>query len=236
MKNIISKYINVAKPRKQLNESSILEEKPVYMNTWKNYNEYGADLAMYNNIDGWMTIDDALDFCKKYAEDEPFINDTDGVPIEISEYDNPVERLEELKKIEDADVDKNVLIAFLEEGRYNDIDEILEKIESGDYIFFSGVDNQIELAEEYVDMVGFEGIQNKENYVDRNKVKDMIESTYDSETLEQIDLDQEADDMIDSYVEAGDSGFIEEYFDYNSFGGDLAYDYTFTSTGALCSF
>ena len=47
MKNIISKYINVEKPHKVLTESDSSSDIKVYMNTWKNYNEYGADLEMY---------------------------------------------------------------------------------------------------------------------------------------------------------------------------------------------
>ena len=71
------------KPNKILTEdvNTTSDDVMVYMNTWKNYNEYGADLEMYGIKDGWMTPEQGLEFCKKYAEDEPFINDVDNCPI-----------------------------------------------------------------------------------------------------------------------------------------------------------
>lgn len=235
---------------KELDESDILVEKPVYMNTWKNYNMYGADLEAYGIKDGWMTIDEALAFCEKYAEDEPFINDTDGVPIEISDYDNPVQKLEQLKRIEDADVDPNVLKAFLECGSYTDIDEIIEKIESGDYIFFEGVDNDEDLAHAYIDMVGgiteavgdrVDQFFDEEDWKDDNEadIRDMIASDngIDIDDVDDDDvalyLDSMLDDVLDSNKQAHNDDFFERYFDYDYFGSELSYDYTYTSTGAL---
>ena len=83
-------------------------------------------------------------------------------------------------------------------------------------------------------MVGFEGVSNKENYIDRQKVIDMIESTYSEEELEEYGgAEEEADVMIDSYVSDGNEDFIEQYFDYDALGRDLSFDFTYTSDGAI---
>lgn len=239
-----------AKPKKL--KESILEEKPVYMNTWKNYNEYGADLDAYGIKDGWMTIDDALAFCEKYAEDEPFINDTDGVPIEISDYDNAVERLNQLKRIEEADVDEDVLKAYIEEGNYNNVDDIIDKIESGDYIFFPGVSDAKGLAEAYIEMCG--GItaavpaDRIDNFFDEKDYKEENEDDFREMIAESEgkDVDDVTDEEVEDFAEMvmqdeiatakydNRDEFFERYFDYESFGDELSNDYTFTSTGALC--
>lgn len=245
----------ILKGKDNLTESSILEEKPVYMNTWKNYNEYGADLDAYGIKDGWMTIDDALEFCKEHAEDEPFINDTDGVPIEISDYDNAVDKLNQLKKIEEADVDEDVFKAFIEEGSYTDVDEIIDKIESGDYIFFPDVDNDEDLAREYIDMCGgitsavsngrLEDYFDEEAYKEENEddIRNLIAENEGYESIDDV-TDEELKSYLDGIMEdeianakySNNDDFFDKYFDYKAFGDELSFDYTYTSTGALCSY
>ena len=222
------------KSKKQLKESyTPTDDIMVYMNTWKNYNEYGADLEAYGIKDGWMTPEQGLEFCKKYAEDEPFINDTDNCPIEVSDYDNAPSKLEELIKYNEFE-DKTLLKNAMETGMYNTVDEYIDVLESGDYTWFPGVSDDAELGEAWVDMVGFEGVSNKENYIDRQKVIDMIESTYSEEELEEYGgAEEEADVMIDSYVSDGNEDFIEQYFDYDALGRDLSFDFTYTSDGAI---
>lgn len=222
------------KSKKQLKESyTPTDDIMVYMNTWKNYNEYGADLEAYGIKDGWMTPEQGLEFCKKYAEDEPFINDTDNCPIEVSDYDNAPEKLQELIKYNEFE-DKTLLKNAMETGMYNTVDEYIDVLESGDYTWFPGVSDDAELGEAWVDMVGFEGVSNKENYIDRQKVIDMIESTYSEEELEEYGgAEEEADVMIDSYVSDGNEDFIEQYFDYDALGRDLSFDFTYTSDGAI---
>ena len=54
--------------KKIVEDNNSNKEPKVYMNTWKNYNENGADLSQYgiNSIsDGWMTIDEAREFAEK---------------------------------------------------------------------------------------------------------------------------------------------------------------------------
>jgi len=222
------------KPHRLLKEDeSSSDNIMVYMNTWKNYNEYGADLEAYGIKDGWMTPEQGLEFCKKYAEDEPFINDVDNCPIEVSEYDNAPEKLQELIRYNEFE-DKELLKNAMETGMYSTVDEYIDVLERGDYIWFPGVSDDAGLGEAYVDMVGFEGVSNKENYIDRQAVIDMIESTYSEEELEEYGgAEEEADVMIDSYVSDGNEDFIEQYFDYDALGRDLSYDYTYTSDGAI---
>ena len=223
------------KPNKVLTEdvNTTSDDVMVYMNTWKNYNEYGADLEMYGIKDGWMTPEQGLEFCKKYAEDEPFINDVDNCPIEVSEYDNAPAKLEELIRYNEFE-DKTLLKNAMETGQYSTVDEYIDILESGDYIWFPGVSDDEGLGEAYVDMVGFEGITSPENYIDRQKVIDMIESTYSEEELEEYGgAEEEADVMIDSYTEAGNKDFFEEYFSYEALGRELSFDYTYTSDGAI---
>ena len=88
-------------PVKKLTEAEEAAEETntpqVYMNTWANYNEYGADLSQYGIDNGWMSIDDAIEFCEKHANDEPFINDFDDTPWTLSEYDNAPSELQKIK-------------------------------------------------------------------------------------------------------------------------------------------
>ena len=223
------------KPNKVLTEdvNTTSDDVMVYMNTWKNYNEYGADLEMYGIKDGWMTPEQGLEFCKKYAEDEPFINDVDNCPIEVSEYDNAPAKLEELIRYNEFE-DKKILKNAMETGQYSTVDEYIDVLERGDYIWFPGVSDDEGLGEAYVDMVGFEGVTSPENYIDRQKVIDMIESTYSEEELEEYGgAEEEADVMIDSYTEAGNKDFFEEYFSYEALGRELSFEYTYTSDGAI---
>ena len=183
------------KPNKVLTEdvNTTSDDVMVYMNTWKNYNEYGADLEMYGIKDGWMTPEQGLEFCKKYAEDEPFINDVDNCPIEVSEYDNAPAKLKELIRYNEFE-DKTLLKNAMETGQYSTVDEYIDVLESGDYIWFPSVSDDEGLGEAYVDMVGFEGVTSPENYIDRQKVIDMMESTDSEEELEEYGgAEEEAD-------------------------------------------
>ncbi len=232
---------NINKKLKEA-ENTLSDDVKVYMNTWKNYNEYGADLEAYGIKDGWVTPEEALEFCKKYAEDEPFINDTDNCPIEVSEYDNPVDKLEELIRYDEYE-DKTLLKNAMETGEYDTVDDYIDVLDVGDYIWFPGVSDDEALARAYIDMVGgLEGVANKENYFDRESWKDDVradeESYYREEILddeEEFDedafekyLDNLADEMAENY-----DGSDESVFDYEAFGDELSSDYTYTSDGAI---
>lgn len=228
----IMSLVNMAKPKRTLKESEEEKNKmEVFMNTWANYNEYGADGGITPT--GWMSIDQAIEYCKKYAEYEPFINDVDNCPIEVSEYDNAPDKLEELIRYNEFE-DKTLLKNAMETGKYSTVDDYIDVLERGDYIWFPGVSDDEGLGEAYVDMVGFEGITSPENYIDRQKVIDMIESTYSEEELEEYGgAEEEADVMIDIYTKDGNKDFFEEYFSYEALGRELSVDYTYTSDGAI---
>lgn len=259
MKNIISKFINVEKPQKKLNEAvETNDDFQVYMNTWKNYNEYGADLEAYGIKDGWMSIDDAIEFCEEHAEDEPFINDVDnntGLDIEISEYDNAPTKLREIKEqleeYENCD-NKEVVKAILEAGSVTDLSEAIEIANSGDYIWFEGVSTDSELAQAYIDMCGgiveAVGKDRLDSYFDEDAWKRDSEDDFrnmiaDSEDKDVDDItDEEIEDFADSVLQDeiatakydNNDSFFESYFDYDAFGRDLGFDYTFVTDGAIC--
>ena len=52
------------KPKKNLKEAADDEIK-LFMNTWANYNENGADDGITPT--GWMSLDEAEEYAKKYA-------------------------------------------------------------------------------------------------------------------------------------------------------------------------
>lgn len=172
------------KPKKNLKEEADDEIK-LFMNTWANYNENGADDGITPT--GWMSLDEAEEYAEKYAEYEPFINDTDNVPIEfdINEYSNIPETVDMLRKYEDFDDwQREVFVAFIDDG-YN-VDEAFSIVDGGDYVYIQA-DNDAELAENYIDDMG---------------------------GIEELGRDT-----------------LEQYFDYDAFGRDLAYDFIKTENG-----
>ena len=236
------------KPNKVLTEdvNTTSDDAMVYMNTWKNYNEYGADLEMYGIKDGWMTPEQGLEFCKKYAEDEPFINDVDNCPIEVSEYDNAPAKLEELIRYNEFE-DKTLLKNAMETGQFSTVDEYIDVLESGDYIWFPGVSDDEGLGEAYVDMVDFEGVSDKERYFDSDAWKESVRADEENYYREENGLEDEEDweehegdfeDYLDALADEMAENYDgnEEYFDYEALGRDLSFDYTYTSDGAISLF
>lgn len=228
------------------NITSSDDEIQVYMNTWKNYNSYGADLEAYGIKDGWMSLDDAIEFAEKYAEDEPFINDIENSPIEISEYDG-IYRLQELKEYEDCD-DKDVVKAILQSGHTDDISEAISIAKSGDYLWFPGVETDAELAEAYIDMCGgiMEAVgDNVNDYLDKQSYRDDIEDDVahlymQDNDLESIDdcYNEENEEDFNAFLDAVVdedivNGDLSNYFDYDAFGSELGYDFTFVDDGAI---
>lgn len=221
------------KPSKLLKEDAAndADEPKLYMNTWKNYNINGADTDSIKG--GWMNIEQAKEFLEVHNEEEPFINDTDNVPFEVDEYSNPRQVIEQLEQIEEVD-NKDAFLAILEDQNYN-FESALDIYNSGDFTFFAGVDNDFDLGKAYVDMVGLSNINNIENYVNREYVKQNLINNLDSEE----DLsDDTIEAMVDEEIEVAkvdnDEGFFENYFDYESLGRDLDFEgYTFTDYGAI---
>lgn len=214
----------------------------VFMNTWANYNEYGADEGITPT--GWMTPEEALEYAKKYADKEPFINDTDNCPWEVSEYCDLGTELPNMEAYNDFD-DKTLLKNIIEVGGYgDDISAYIDIAESGDYIWFEGVDNDNDLGKAYVDMLGgLEAVSNKASYFDASAYKDDVESDMrqvyaDNEGVDVDDIDEDDfETYLDSYVDEVSenwTGDDDRYFDYEKMGRELTMDgFSYTSDGAL---
>lgn len=247
---------SIQKPRHIVNESDF-DDIRIYMNTWANYNENGADLSKYgieSLADGWLTVDEALEFAEEHAEDEPFINDTDNVPFEVSEYDNAVSTLEALQRLQESNVDEDVVIAIIE-ATGDSIDEAIDIAESGDYYFYPNVDNDTDLAYAVIDEIGSLGDalgDRVTNYIDEDAMRrdyeyDVRNILYDdakSEIAREEDIDEDEvtdeqieewvdnnfdsymDSIIDDEISAAERGDIDlsNYFDYEAFGRDLRFD------------
>ena len=143
------------KPKKNLKEAADDEIK-LFMNTWANYNENGADDGITPT--GWMSLDEAEEYAEKYEEYEPFINDTDNVPREfdINEYSNIPETIDMLRKYEDFDdTQREVFAAFIDDGY--EVDEAFDIVDNRDYIYYEA-DSDADLAYNYIDEIG--GVEN----------------------------------------------------------------------------
>ena len=246
---------------KKLTEA--FDNMEVFMNTWANYNENGADSGITPT--GWMSIDDALDYCEEYAEYEPFINDTDNVPFDdINEYSNAYEVLTELQELEGLDVDEDVLKAIIEATGYG-LREAIELYQSGDFVWYPGVNSWSDLAYEVIDGIGsiqdalgdrassyidYDALKRDLEYDMRDIMRDTAEDEVDEEHRyddedeydreQEIEdwIDEHLDDYLDSYIDDmmadPSDNLIENYFDYEAFGRDLSFDnFTLTDGGAI---
>lgn len=139
------------KPKKNLKEA-VDDEIELFMNTWANYNEHGADGVITPT--GWMSLDEVEEYADKYEEYEPFINDTDNVPKElgVNEYSDISETIDMLRKYEDFDdTQKEVFAALIDDGY--EADKAFDIVDDNDYFYVKG-DDAAELAENYIDVIG----------------------------------------------------------------------------------
>ena len=237
------------------------EDIMLYMNTWGNYNENGADADQIGG--GWKSLDDALEFWNTMNDkgEEPFINDVDdniGLPFEISENSHVPDIIEQINDYIDLDdSDKKALSAIMEADSY-DYDEAKNILDSGDYVFYEDVSDNYGLAEAEIWNTGsFEDAVGKDNlatYIDTDEVyndwyddlrNEYIENQqYDNPDFNEDDImDDELDDYINGYIQdyvdmasedpQAYKDFLEQFFDYESYGQDLAFDFTFTPFGAI---
>ncbi|MBO7694146.1 MAG: hypothetical protein J6T10_16125 [Methanobrevibacter sp.] len=199
---------------KKLTES--FDDMEVFMNTWANYNEYGADGVLTPT--GWMSIDEAIEYCEEYADYEPFINDTDNVPFDVSEYSNASSVLIELKELQESNVDEDVVEAIVEAGGY-DVKEAVEIAERGDYYFYPDVHDYSDLAYAVIDEIGSFGDALGDritNYIDEDQMRreyrwDIREIMRDSAEDE---VDREHSGEVDiSKVPTSKEFSIDEWFD-----------------------
>lgn len=244
---------NVEEPINEAEESNTLDGIKVYMNTWGNYNEYGADLEQYGIKDGWMSIDDALAFCDKYKEDEPFINDIDnttGFDIKVSEYSNPWQVLNGLKMIEklpeeigyDEEHTKDLWEAYQEYESADDeitedtIKDFKEFVERGDFSIFDNVENDYDLGYAIIEEFGYNGINDPLVYIDEEALKDALQDDVNSQ-YEEDDPDwYEVDDsVVKEFIDdVGDNvESLSNWFDFEKLGRDIGFEshVCFTTNG-----
>ena len=201
---------------------SVSDEISVFMNTWENYNEYGADSGI--TPAGWMSVDEALKYCEEYAEHEPFINDIDNptdFDLDISEYGNPVADLETIQKINELNgYDKQALAAIwnYEGGSF---DDSLEIFENGNYQFIPGISDYTDLAYEYIEELGGVeyAVEDTSDYIDDDEmrrdyeqdVRDMMWEDAPSRIAEEegIDEDEITEDQIEDWIDEN----IDSYLD-----------------------
>lgn len=214
------------KQARPLNEDFDPEDEiRIYMNTWANYNENGADLSKYgiNSIsDGWLTVEKAIEFRDKYAEDEPFINDTENAPYDIGE--NDLSALDDLLEFEQMpDNDKKAVGAVME-ATGDDFSSAKEIVKDGDYRLYNS-DNFTDLAYEIIDELGGlgEALGDKvNNYIDEDAMRrdykydvrpQMEQNARDnpSEVAKEngVEEDDVTDEMIDDWVDS----HIDDYLD-----------------------
>lgn len=200
--------------RRKLTES--FDDMEVFMNTWANYNEYGADGVLTPT--GWMSIDDAIEYCEEYADYEPFINDTDNVPFDdINEYSNASSALQELKELQESGVDEDVLEAIIEATGYS-VKEAIEIAERGDYYWYPGISSYTDLAYAVIDEIGSlkDALGDRVvNYIDedqmrreyrwdireimRDTAEQEVDDAHEGEDEDSYDREQEIEDWMDEH-------------------------------------
>lgn len=205
---------------RKLNENEIDGDIEIYMNTWANYNENGADLSRYgikSISDGWMTVDEAKEFAEKYAEDEPFINDIDnysGIKLNIDEYSNTIDSLDLIERINNLDKHDKEILGAIMEAQGGELEDAFDVLERGDYEWYSGIDSYDDLAYELIDQLGgISELSDPENYIDdealrrdlsydidymmRDDAEDAVRNEHPGEDDEDYDFEKEVEDYID---------------------------------------
>ncbi len=130
----------------------------VFLNTWGNYNENGADGGFWIELP--CNLDEVLEQLaestgEEVDEMEVFINDTDieGIKLEISENDSIEELNEIAEQLETLDeTEAEALEAFIDRGY--DLTEALEKVSDSDYMVYYNCNNMTDVAYEYCEECG----------------------------------------------------------------------------------
>lgn len=229
--------------RKYIKSSADYDEDiRVYMNTWANYNEYGADGVLTPT--GWMNVDEAREYAEKYADYEPFINDIDDysggiIGRNINEYSNVNQALDIIETYNNLDEDDRKIFAAVIDLGY-DFNKAIEIVDDRDYIYYEGQTDS-DIGYDAIDMYGSIsdlGRDTLEDYFDFESFGrdlrlsgdvDYFFENDDGETNEeelQEFLDTHSDKEIGEYYvydllgdisELSDET-LENYFDYDAFG------------------
>lgn len=134
------------------------------------------------------------------------------------------------------DEEKEAMIKRVEDATGYDLEECKRIVEDGDYVWFSGVDNEKDLGKAYVDMVGISGVGHVEQYIDEDKVKEEIKEFLDDEGEEytEADLNAAVDIDIQDAISIGDEKYLSRNFDYEALGRDLHIEeYYFVEDGCI---
>lgn len=247
--------IDIYNEMKTLNEAETTSsDVMLYMNTWGNYNEYGADAEQIGG--GWKTPDDALTWYNEMSNkgEEPFINDIDdsiGLPFEVTEYSNVPDIVEQINDYLELDeYDRQIISAIIESGYTSDYEEAKDVYDMGNFVFYPDVSNERDLAYAELDEIG--GVSalasdDLEMYVDEDAVYESWEDDVRREYMEDNNIDEDDIDeseledyiwevvreSIQTAIDSGDTNFLEQFFDYDYYGRDLSFDFTFTKYGAI---
>lgn len=218
------------------------EDIRVYMNTWANYNEYGA--AGVLTPTGWMDVDEAREYAEKYADYEPFINDIDDysggiIGRNINEYSNVLQALDIIEKYNEFDEDDRKVFAIIIDEGY-DFDKALEIVEDRDFAYYdaSNAEDLGYAIEELYGDLSFIKPEDFEYYFDFDRFgRDLRlsgdvdyffendDGETDEEALQEF-LDTHSDqeigewyvyDILGEFSELSKE-IIHEYFDYREFG------------------
>ena len=198
------------------------EDITVYMNTWANYNEYGADGVL--TPAGWMTVDEAREYAEKYAEYEPFINDIDDysggiISRNVNEYSNVLQALDIIETYNSLDADSRRAFAAIIDLGY-DFDNALEIVENGDYSFYEG-SNEEDLGYAIVDTYGSLselGRDILEQNFDYSSFGRDIRISGDLDYLFENDDGEPDEDAIDEFTSSHSDQEIGEWYVYDMLG------------------
>lgn len=251
-------YNNIEKVNENYNK---LEEEnkehlvKVYMNTWENYNKNGANVDEING--GWYIPSEALNWTQDMINkgEEPFINDVDdslGIPFEITEYDDVVSTLNDvIQYCELNDYDRKVIGAIIESGKVSTYAEAVKVFNNGNFTFYSNVNNDYDLGQ--ADILENGGIfatldaDSIPSYIDEDEMLDSwdydLRTQYaneygvDIDDIDDDDFEEFAQNVIDEEIATAiadeNEDYISEFFDYGAYGRNLSYDFIYTSYGAI---
>lgn len=115
---------------------------------------------------------------------------------------------------------------MITDDQNGDVEEAVDAVERGDYLFFPGVEDDEELGKAYIDMIG--SIKDAvgdflERYIDIQEVADDMKrdpgNTADDELLDDSTWYAIAEEQVEINPEA-----YEDFFDYEAFGRDFHFN------------
>ncbi len=220
---------------------------------------YVADLAAYNNgrLEGfWLDLSEydsgeevqnkINEFLKKQSEksgelrEEVAIHDYENFPssmyseyMDVSDFDKIISAF---KSEKDLDLPYEVVLEFKREMGVDSNEQVKEMFLTKTV---SGSESDKELGKFYVELVGLNGVQNKEfyfNYADYGFDVRMDLTEEQEEAYEDLDDAELGEQMIEEMYNGNiPKNLLEKHFDFESLGNDLSInDYTCYSKDGYC--